>query len=225
MKTFYEWLELNEAGFFSNLFGKKAPVPATPAPAVVAPEKKGMDIAAFRKLMDGPNSDPTRKGDDQKTEPAPASSQPKLSSSPQNPEEYLEEVANKYWTSGKEHPPFFGMYSGELHEMWNEYKQKNDAGSLHALYYTIAIKEENHGQVVEAVKNAMIEILEKKFRWLSFPKTDTVELGPGRGQLAEDKVIFVDGRRTRRGMARVLARGFEDRRGNVMAEAAALKIK
>lgn len=30
MKTFYEWLELNEAGFFGNLFGKKAPAVQPP---------------------------------------------------------------------------------------------------------------------------------------------------------------------------------------------------
>jgi hypothetical protein len=105
MKTFLEWLELNEAGFFGNLFGKKVePAQAKPAPAPApTPEKKGMDLDAFRRLMDGPNYDPSRYAQKQDQAPEakpvtkPVASQPKLSSSPQNPEEYLDEIANKYW--------------------------------------------------------------------------------------------------------------------------------
>lgn len=39
MKTFYEWLELNEAGFFSNLFGKK-PQPVQQPQVKTAEEKE-----------------------------------------------------------------------------------------------------------------------------------------------------------------------------------------
>ena len=235
MKTFNEWLELNEAGFFPNLFGKnKQSVQTTPAPApALAPaaEEKGMNLDDFRRLMDGPNYDPARyapaqqnkQQQAQEAEPAPkAEAQPQLSSSPKNPEEYLEEVANKYWGVEKELPPFSGLFSGELHESWNKYKQKNNPGDLHMLYYSVATKEENVGPIVEATKKAMVEILENKFRWFSFPKTDTAQLGPGRQQLANEKVIFIDGRKKSIGMVRVLAKGFEDRRGNLLAEASVL---
>ena len=232
MKTFLEWLELREDGFFSNLFGKnKKPIQTTlaPAPPVTAPEKGNLE--AIRRIFDGPNYDPARyapKQDQdkqaQEARPAPKSEiQPQLSSSPQNPEEYLEEVANKYWGVGKEQPPFFASWPGEFHERWSEYKQKNDAFSLHELYYVVALKESS-GQVVEAVKNAMVEILEKKFRWVSFPKTDTVELGRGRNQLDWDKAIFVDGRKTTGGTVKVLARGFEDRKGKMIFEPGVVRM-
>lgn len=224
MKTFYEWLELREAGFFGNLFGKKAqPAPAKPAPvSAPAPEKQGMDLDAFRRLMDGPNYDPARYATAQDQEekqmaqpaPKPAPSQPRLSSSPQNPEEYLEEVVNKYW-----------MNDEELQSKYSTYKKTNDPGALHLLYFTIAIGQSFSGKVVESVKNAMIEILEKKFGWRAFPETDTVELGPGSEQLDPDQAIFVDGRLNPSGTVRVLARGFMDRRFNPMVKAGVVRMR
>jgi hypothetical protein len=190
-----------------------------------------MNLDDFRRLMDGPNYDPARYAPKhnqdkqaQEAEPAPkAEAQPQLSSSPKNPEEYLEEIANKYWGVEKELPPFFGLFPGELHESWNKYKQKNDPFHLHALYYSVAMKEEkNVGPIVEAAKKAMVEILENKFRWESFPKTDTAELGPGRHQLSDEKVVFADGRKKSIGTVRVLAKGFEDRRGRLLVEAGVL---
>jgi hypothetical protein len=218
MKTFIEWLELREAGFFSNLFGKQ-PVQTTPAPAppAAAPEKGNLE--AIRRIFDAPKQDQDKQA--QEAKPAPkAEAQPQLSSSPKNPEEYLEEVANKYWGAEKELPPFFSSFSapGRLHEKWNKYKQKNDALELYDLYSDICFEEKSVGPIVEAVKNAMIEIIEKKLRWWSFPDNNPVELGPGRDQLDPDKAIFVDGKKVHSGMVKVHAKGMMDRKGKLIFE-------
>jgi hypothetical protein len=219
MKTFYEWLELNEAGFFGNLFGKKAqPTPAsaptpTPAPAPApAPEKKGMDLDDFRRLMDGPDYDPARYAPKkaQEAEPAPkADSRLKLTSSPQNPEEYIEEVANKYWRSDDRNKYLF--------DKWNNFKQQTDNQKkidyLHAIYYSLAIQQRSGD---EESKRALIKLLEK-FGLEAFPAKDEVELGH---ELRVDYVRFLDpSRYTPAGVVRVIAKGFWGRRGDMYNEA------
>jgi hypothetical protein len=135
-----------------------------------------------------------------------------LSSSPKTPEDYLEEVANKYWQNEE-----------YLKSQWNKYKQSKKVDDLYLLYHQLAIGLWS-GAEVEASKKAMIEILEEKFSWEAFPSADEAKIGMERGQIKPDDASALDGTKPLVGeTVKVLAKGFMDRRGNIMGEAVVLR--
>lgn len=210
MKTFCEWLELNEAGFFSNLFGKKAaPAPTTQVRQSM-PAPKGMSVDDFQKLFDGPNAKQTPASNEpapgQKNAPQirqPQMAPPKANS---NPVEYIENIANNYW-KGK------GEYN-EMWEYWQQSRQENDKNRRGRLIYKIYRElsfQKYHGQggaTLDATRDNLVDILDEECNWMSFPDSD--ESFAGGPELNIDNVEFFDGKRSP-GTVIVIVKGF--RRG------------
>jgi hypothetical protein len=129
--------------------------------------------------------------------------------------EDIDGISRRYWA---QHAVW-----AELAIEWSSVPAQSDnktrlAGVLHSIYYKLAINEDevDASDWKSDAKLRLITILEQVCGWKAFPATDEAELGPGRGQLEERKIIFADGRRASSGTVRVLAKGFEDRRGNML---------
>jgi hypothetical protein len=130
----------------------------------------------------------------------------------------IDDISRRYWA---QHAVW-----AELAIEWSSVPAQSDnktllADVLYSIYYKLAIKEDevDASDWKSAAKLRLITILDQICGWKTFPATDEAELGPGRGQLEERKVIFADGRRASSGTVRVLAKGFEDRRGHMEREA------
>ena len=213
MKTFNEWLELNEAGFFPNLFGKNKQ--STPEVATTPPPKKGMSIDDFQRLFDGPNAKASVSNEPapgQKTAPQirqPQMASPKANS---NPVEYLEEVANKHWKG-----------RGELNELWvfwQQSRQENDKNSrgrhLYQIYRTLSLG----GQMDDRIRESLLKILEDECQWEAFPEEDEFMV------TNPSEVIEVNGNRLVFGSnVSVVVKGFKIRYGEVRQPAFVERIR
>jgi hypothetical protein len=215
MKTFNEWLELREAGFFSNLFGKnKQP---TPKAATTPPPKKGMSVDDFQRLFDGPNAKqaPASHNElepEQKTAPQirqPQMAPPKTTS---NPVEYIENIANKYWKGKGE--------LNELWEYWNQSRQENDKNRrgrhLYQIYRSLSLE----GRMDAHIKDSLLKILEDECKWETFPEEDEAEVtDPG-------QFIEKNGSRLVPGsIVKVVVKGFKRLYGEVRQPAVVERIK
>jgi hypothetical protein len=208
MKTFNEWLELREAGFFSNLFGKK-PAPAPSAQVGSAtPVPKGMSVDDFQRLFDGPNAKQAQASNEPEAEqkPAPQIRQPQMAppKANSNPVEYIENIANKYW-KGK------GEYN-EMWEYWQQSRQENDKNRRGRLVYKIYSKlsyqkyQGQGGPTLDAAMDKLVDILDEECNWRPFPESD--EAIAGTTELNLDNVDFFNGRKVF-GAVRVIVKGFK----------------
>jgi hypothetical protein len=213
MKSFREWLELNEAGFFSNLFGKKSvPNPTDPASGPrfdQPPPKKGMSVDDFQRLFDGPNAnqEPARHH-----EPAPQIRQPQMAppKTTSNPVAYLEEVANKYWKD-----------KGELNELWDYWqksRQENDKYRRGRHLYNILRNLSFSKQIDDRIKDSLLKILEDECQWEAFPEEDEAEV------VHKDRFHAIDGKGIVPGeVVKIVVKGFK-RRSEMMVPAYVEKI-
>jgi hypothetical protein len=209
MKTFNEWLELREAGFFSNLFGKnKQP---TPKAATTPPPKKGMSVDDFQRLFDGPNA---KQAPASHNEPAPQIRQPQMAppKTTSNPVEYIENIANKYWKGKGE--------LNELWEYWNQSRQENDKNRrgrhLYQIYRSLSLE----GRMDAHIKDSLLKILEDECKWEAFPEEDEFMVtNPSEGN-------EINGNRLVSGSnVSVVVKGFKIRYGEVRQPAVVERIK
>lgn len=214
MKSFKEWRELNEAGFFSNLFGKN-PAPTTLPPLL--PKPKGMNIDDFHKLFNDPKQEPASH-DEPESAPQIKQSQMVPPKSTASPVEYIEDIANRYW---KGH--------GELNDLWNRWqqsKQENDKNKRGRLLYQIyqTLSHES-GSLIKAVMGNLIKILEDECRWEAFPQEDEAVISNtyGSNHLRHDEFSNYTRQHIGEGdTVIVLAKGFR-RLSDVMQKARVVK--
>lgn len=211
MKTFNEWLELREAGFFSGLFGKKSvPAPVTQVGSS-APTPKGMSVDDFQRLFDGPSA---KQSPASHNEPAPQIRQPQMATpkANSNPVEYIENIANKYW-KGK------GEYN-ELWEYWNQSRQENDKNRRGRHLYQIYRELSLNRQMDDHIRDSLLKILEDECKWEAFPEEDEAEVtDPG-------QFIEKNGSRLVPGsIVKVVVKGFKRLYGEVRQQALVEKIK
>jgi hypothetical protein len=214
MKTFHEWLELNEANFLSNLFRNNPAPTAQVGPSTPAP--KGMSVDDFQKLFDGPNAKQAQTSNEPEPgqKPVPQNRQPQMASpkANSNPVEYLEEVANKHWKE-----------RGELNELWvfwQQSRQENDKNRrgrhLYQIYRNLSLR----GQMDGRIRESLLKILEDECQWEAFPEEDEFMV------TNPSEVIEVNGNRLVSGSnASVVVKGFKIRYGEVRQPAVVERIK
>jgi hypothetical protein len=129
----------------------------------------------------------------------------------------IDDISRRFWTQNSSWC--------ELAAKWNRVPALSDknklADVLHQIYYALAIKGNiEASDWHHTTKAKLVSILEEVCGWEPFPRGDEAELGH---ELAVERVRFFDNRTAVSGMVRVLAKGFYDRRGQVLEEAVVLR--